>query len=372
VSTVKDLHREAMQQADLGHASRRAGDTEFARELFFKAYHLERQAAELLIVRWDAEPSRSILFRSAATLAIEAQRFSEAEQMVCMALSGSPPAGIAEELRDLFEQINFRRHLSLRGLHLADRELQMSIAGPGVGFGIAPTDAVVERIGHTKALMYRFAERKLDRPYRGKGGPQKDIRDTIALFMSIPRAASYAVSLVVGGIQESLPGMSIAEAVIDDVVECLELFVQSDEEALRARIPAPEYLTNFTGLARAISPDGDEVQTVGFTALRDGREKSVALRPVQKAQKPRPTGTPDQTESSPDHSVTGMLLYADAIEESQNLIKLVDEAGVKHSIVVPPGMMDDIVRPLWDSRVTVTGPRKRGRILLTDITKVRD
>lgn len=35
-------------------------------------------------------------------------------------------------------------------------------------------------------------------------------------------------------------------------------------------------------------------------------------------------------------------------------------------------MMDDIVRPLWDDRVTVTGVTKGNNILLTDITKVRD
>ena len=60
------------------------------------------------------------------------------------------------------------------------------------------------------------------------------------------------------------------------------------------------------------------------------------------------------------------------MEHKQNLIKLVDEAGVRHSIIVPPGMMDDIVRPLWDHRVTVTGSQSRGTILLTDIVKARE
>lgn len=374
MSTLKDLHRQAMQEADLAHAARREGQTESAHKHFDQAYALERGAAEQLLARLDAEPSRSILFRSAATLALEAGRFADAEQMVCTALAGRPSNALAEELRDLFEQINFRRHLSLRGVTLADRELQMSIAGPGVGFGIAPTDAVIERIQHTQTLMYRFTERKLQKPYRGTGAPPKDIREAVSLFMAVPRAASYAVSLVVGGRQETLPGMSIGEAVIDEVVECLDLFVREEEEALRERIPSEEYLNNFKGLAKAIAPDGEQIQTVGFTALREGREKSVALRPVRR---PVPVGAqfgaePERPKERAEATVTGVLLFADALEHKQNLIKLVDEAGVTHSIVVPSGMMDDIVRPLWDSRVTVTGPRTRGRILLTDIAKARD
>jgi hypothetical protein len=374
VSTVKDLHREAMQRADQAHASRRTGDAVVARKHFAEAYSLERRAAEELSNRYDAEPSRSILFRSAAALALEAGAFAEAEQMVCAALAGTPPADIAEELRDLFEQINFRRHLSLRGIELTDREVQMSIAGPGVGYGMAPTEAVIERIEHTQALLYRFAERKLRMPYRARGAPPKEIRQAVSLFMTVPRAASYAVSLVVGGPQEYLPGMSAAESVVDEVLDCLDLFVRDEEEALHEKIPDEDYLTNFKGLARAIAPDGDEVQTVGFTAVRAGQERTVALRPVRRGRTPM---TPEKREAEKtkkqvEVTVTGILLFADATKQQQNLIKLVEESGLHHSILVPPGMMDDIVRPLWDYRVTVTGVPKGRNILLTDIIKARD
>jgi len=362
-----------MQQADLGNEARREGKTEGARQHFEEAYRLERAAAEQLFTRPDAEPSRSILFRSAATLAIQAHRFAEAEQMVCMALVASPPTKIAEELRDLFDQINFRRHLTLRGVKLAEREVQMSLAGRGVGLGIAPTDAVLERIEHTQALMYRFTERKLSKPYRDKGAAPKEIREVVSLFMSVPRAASFAVSLVVGGRQDALPGMSIGESVIDEVVDCLDLFVREEEEALREKIQDETYLANFKALARAIAPDGKEIETVGFTAFREGREKTVALKPEPPREIAMPMfGVVPEPRVKVDMTVTGTLLFADALEHRQHLIKLLDENGVKHSVVVPPGMMDDIVRPLWSSRVTVSGSRSRGRILLIEIAKARD
>jgi len=373
---MKDLHRQAMQEADLAHAARREGRGDAAREQFEKAYRLERAAAEQLLTRFDTEPSRSVLFRSAGTLAMEARRFIEAEQMVCMALAGTPPNNIAEELRDLYEQINFLRHLALRGVKLAEREIQMSLAGRGVGFGIAPTEAVVERIGHAQALLYRFTERKLNKPYRDKGAPTKEIREAVSLYMAVPRAASFAISLVVGGKQEALPGMSVGESVIDDVVDCLDLFVRQEEEALREKIPDDAYLTNFKALAKAIAPDGEEIETVGFTSFREGREKIVALKPTRRKETPAPPfGTVPEAEKATGEGavvVTGALRFADALEHKQNLIKLLDDNGVKHSVVVPPGMMDDIVHPLWSSRVRVSGVPSRGRILLTDIVKARE
>ena len=52
-----------------------------------------------------AEPSRSVLHRSAASLAEQCGEFREAERLIAVALSGNPPEEIAEELRDLLQQV---------------------------------------------------------------------------------------------------------------------------------------------------------------------------------------------------------------------------------------------------------------------------
>jgi hypothetical protein len=375
MSTAKELHRQAMVQADLWHTAAREGNAEAAAALLLEAFHLERSAAEQLTTRYDAEPSRSILFRSAATLAIRAQMFSEAEQMICLALAGTPQAEVAEELRDLFEQVNFSRHLAIRGVVLSDNEVQMSLGGRGVGFGIAPTDEVIERIERAQSMLYRFAERRLQRPYREKGQPPKDVKQSVSLFMTVPRAASFAVSLVVGGLQQTLPGMSVGESVIDEVIECLDLFVKEEEEQLQERIPDEAYRTNFKALAKAMAPDGAEIETVGFTALREGRPRTVALKPVKRKEATSQPSTASVTHdgTGPGETViTGTLKFADSLEHRQDQIKLVDANGSRYTVVVPPGMMADIVRPLWGSLVTVTGTMKRRQIELTDIVKARE
>lgn len=64
--TVKDAHREAMAETDLALAARQRGDEATALTHFVRAYELEAEAANALATRLDDEPTRSVLYRSAA------------------------------------------------------------------------------------------------------------------------------------------------------------------------------------------------------------------------------------------------------------------------------------------------------------------
>src|SRR5690348_16163384 len=129
-----------MEETDLALDARREGDTGRARLQFQQAYELESKAALRLADNMEAEPSRSVLLRSAATLALDCRLLREAEMLICTALAGHPPEPIAEELRDLLDQVHFDRHLDFKGITLSDEEIQLSIDGGDVGPGIAPTD----------------------------------------------------------------------------------------------------------------------------------------------------------------------------------------------------------------------------------------
>jgi hypothetical protein len=58
-------------------------------------------AANLVAEQLDFEPTRSVLHRSAASLAVECLQLREAERLIGQALAGNPPPDIADELRDL-------------------------------------------------------------------------------------------------------------------------------------------------------------------------------------------------------------------------------------------------------------------------------
>jgi len=100
-----DLHHEAMRLADEAAAARRQGNAALARQRLLQAFEHERQAAGLVAADTALEPTRSVLHRSAATLALECGALRDAEQLIAVALSGDPPAEIAEELRDLLAQV---------------------------------------------------------------------------------------------------------------------------------------------------------------------------------------------------------------------------------------------------------------------------
>jgi len=116
MTTVNDLHPKAMDLAEEAFQRLRKGEDGEAKRLFREALALEREAALLLPVSEEAEPSRSILFRSAASLAYNAEEYETAEQLIAHGLSGFPPAEIKEELKNLYEDIEFKRYLPHHGL----------------------------------------------------------------------------------------------------------------------------------------------------------------------------------------------------------------------------------------------------------------
>ena len=69
-----------------------------------------------------------------------------------------------------------------------------------------------------------------------------------------------------------------------------------------------------------------------------------------------------------------MLRYADATRINNNKIKVIDNKNNQHLVKVPEGMMNDIVSPMWNSTVEITGIRKprQKQIILQDIQEVAD
>jgi hypothetical protein len=159
--------------------------------------------------------------------------------------------------------------------------------------------------------------------------------------------------------------------VIQELLRCLELFGEVNADELRQRIKNDAYYRNFVALARQIAPDGDQVGFVGFTAHRDGVERRVALnRPPEITAFADELPAPDK--STERVSVTGELQYADARRGPKGTIKLVDRNGTQHRVTVPEGMMADIVRPLWEDEVTVSGRKTGKSIILEDIRRASE
>lgn len=105
MTSVGEYHQQAMESADEALAARRRGDEAQARTLFRDAFDQERHAARMIAADLSAEPTRSVLHRSAAALALECGEVREAERLIATALSGDPPEEIAAELRALWQEV---------------------------------------------------------------------------------------------------------------------------------------------------------------------------------------------------------------------------------------------------------------------------
>jgi hypothetical protein len=101
---IEKLHRRAMQLASEGDLARATGAAARSVQLYRQAFQFEARAARLLGDRRQLEPSRSILYRSAASLALQVGEVRECERLAAEGLAGNPPDEIAQELRDVLEQ----------------------------------------------------------------------------------------------------------------------------------------------------------------------------------------------------------------------------------------------------------------------------
>jgi len=231
------------------------------------------------------------------------------------------------------------------------------------------SEEFLDRIEKAQRLLYRTAERKQGKPFRDRGRRPRAIEESIQLFVTVPRAASFAVTLRVGSHQQlPLPGMSFAEDVVDELFMCLNMFSHADEAALRDRIPDADYLTNFVGLAREISPDGREVRQVGFTLQRAGQERTVSLTaPRDTIRQITLEADRPEVDAGTEVRLVGQLRAADSRTEGRDKITIVDEKNRRHLISVPSGLMSDVVKPHWGEQVVIVGRRKGGVITLVDI-----
>ena len=104
-------HQQAMDLVEAAILERMRGNPARTEELYAQALDLELAAIREMEERNDqSEPTWSVLHRSAGWMALNSHQLRRAEQLAAKGLAGDPHPEIAEELRDLLEQINANRH----------------------------------------------------------------------------------------------------------------------------------------------------------------------------------------------------------------------------------------------------------------------
>ena len=103
---VRDFHNKAMEFAELAFVARIQGQRAQAHEFFVQALEYELAAIAQLEVEGRIEPTNSVLYRSAATLALDCNQPQKAKEIATQALNQNPHPEIAEELHELLHRIS--------------------------------------------------------------------------------------------------------------------------------------------------------------------------------------------------------------------------------------------------------------------------
>jgi len=105
MNKTKELHNKSMDLAERAFIARAKGNENESVSLFEKALKNELAAIAELEKNGRTEPTDPVLCRSAGTLALDCRQIRKAEKIVTKALSHEPPPEIADELREILEQI---------------------------------------------------------------------------------------------------------------------------------------------------------------------------------------------------------------------------------------------------------------------------
>jgi hypothetical protein len=120
--TTRELHLRAMEFMDealyVTKASLRAEDLQLenfrVERLFRRALEFEASAADSVSNRFELEPTRSILHRGVASLALRVGEVETAKRYIAAAFQGDPPFEIRQELDEIHNQVLMREALTKR------------------------------------------------------------------------------------------------------------------------------------------------------------------------------------------------------------------------------------------------------------------
>lgn len=369
--TIAEKHNHAIDLAEEAFAFLDS-NMDQAIMLFKEAYEIEKNLAEAIDPIEENEPSRSIFFRSAASLALNAKLFRESEIMVSKGLIGYPPDEIANELRDIFDQVNFERHLSVEGVSLNHNQVQLSFVGNDVGYGYIRSSELISRIEIFTDIAKREVEKRSKKQFRIKGRPGKVV-EMYPTYIRAQMAGSYKVILQIGQIEKDYTlslfkdNFSIEENIIDSILADIELINQNDISKLSENYTEEQksYFDFFLSSIKTFAPDGDKIKMIGLTVIRNGKEQKVMFN--RKRSEIRLTlAEPNYGDfdfslddaENPYLIVEGILDLAQSKPNSK-YIEVTDEKNETYKFEISEGKLAAIVRDNYEDRVRVTGIKKK-------------
>lgn len=347
-------------------------------EIYYGACLKEIEAANKIPPEEASEPTRSILFISAATMALRARNVSLAERLACDGLRGYPGPFHRRELHTLLEQATLELHLAAQGQELDPADLHISLSGQAAGGGIIMATDFERRLDNIGTMVKRSYMRLQQLDYVPDLRAKVDnwYADGYKLALAAPQAGSFAIRIKLIRPQfTQLKLMSHAvtpEKVITDIIDKMTLLQEGKIEALEKSIDDDKYLTNFLSSAGEIMPDGVNVNLVTLVS----NTNRVALQKPRKAVKQEVRDFNVQfradrsSEKAEERVITGTLDEARrGKKKGISITGQSDEGPIVTKVQIKDGL-EDIVRSYFGMVVRATGYMEKSVFHANDIEGV--
>lgn len=349
--SVRDLHDSAMLLAVKAQQAHDSGDFEQEQELARQACELEEQAAIQLLPNASDEPTRAILFCSAASLAWQAGDIAWCKRLCHDGLRGFPPPEYEADFNELLDKVTLSDHLDVRGVELHQGEFQLSLVGDVAAAGIIPIAELTNRIENISSLLMQRIRLSLGKPFTGLRKRISPADDFIT-YANAWRPGSFA--LTIGLTRPSkkrqllpIPGIGVDPSfIVEEVIYDMELLSKGYFDSVEKRIGDNPYLVHFMAHAKEVAPDGKRIKMVGLTR----NEKMVSFQ-LPRSEIKKMMSRSSLTNETSIQTIAGLLTQANIDKDS---IGLRLEGNKLIQLKVREGL-EDIVRNYFGKKVEATG-----------------
>jgi len=127
MSDICTFHDQAMQIMHEAFSLKNDDQLEEAKQKFLQARDLEEKSAFLVEKNPTSEPSRSMLFLGAASLAWHGEDLESTERLIGEGLSGYPPDNVRDDLFKLLDNVKSARAAQKNSQTLREAEAEMHL-----------------------------------------------------------------------------------------------------------------------------------------------------------------------------------------------------------------------------------------------------
>lgn len=362
-----DAHRQAEQLAGEADLLMARGQVAVARERYRAA--ADAEAAAFRTILPERPRTRGVLATSAVALYLKGDAVEAGLRLARQLLAIEPdlPDFAIRDIEVLTDDLRLARDFAQKGQSLAIGAYECALMGPGVGHGVAPVDAVVQKVEQVSRFGIRVYEYVSRLPLR-KGPVEPQLRSRFGLLMTEPRAGSFRFQIRFQSEREQLD-LFTAGSPVQDVSgvfgSILEKATHPGGEGLTAMVPQEDYRLTFLKLVRNLTPMGPVVDRVEIRPLSPDGPPTVLTRQTALTIRQSIDKVSAITEEE-ERSVEG---YLRAIHLNANWIGVGPREGKLEKLSASHDLVEDTLSGLIDRPVAVTMRRQGRSWVVVDVTE---